>query len=420
MASPVLVTFDRTLAALVLSLTLAGGYVGGGYVAWALGFLAVIAAWRLVIAREPLWLRDSPASLGLVAAFLLMALAFALSATSPRDLSYALNFLVLALAVPLGAFLARQATPRSVQFVAAVAVAGTLIGGAVAAYQVFVEGLPRAMSFGSDPIWSAQAMVMTGFFASLGVLATRSPWRIVFLAGPAIALLVAIIAESRGAALAIPVLAFLVVVMGARRRWLALGTVLAMAVLGLGLAWVVWPSGLQRLATLFDTFGALIYGTDLGEVSANERVAMYRGGIAAFLHNPLFGYGWEQRVSAIDPYVPNGLASFVSVHHHLHNDALDFAVSAGSLGLIAYVLILVAPIAGALTSPRDSQYGLRLLAATGLTVGYAVFGLTYLTFGYEYHTTLYACLAAIILGFCRDAPPVPRTPSSAAGPASRP
>jgi hypothetical protein len=35
-----------------------------------------------------------------------------------------------------------------------------------------------------------------------------------------------------------------------------------------------------------------------------------------------------------------------------------------------------------------------------------VFGLTYLTFGYEFHTTLYVCLAAILLGYCRDRPPL--------------
>jgi hypothetical protein len=38
----------------------------------------------------------------------------------------------------------------------------------------------------------------------------------------------------------------------------------------------------------------------------------------------------------------------------------------------------------------------------GRPVGYAIFGISYLTFGYEYHTTLYVCLAAILVGFCRD------------------
>jgi hypothetical protein len=40
-----------------------------------------------------------------------------------------------------------------------------------------------------------------------------------------------------------------------------------------------------------------------------------------------------------------------------------------------------------------------------LSVGYFFFGLTYLLFGYEYHTTLYVILAAAIIGYCRDETP---------------
>ena len=53
---------------------------------------------------------------------------------------------------------------------------------------------------------------------------------------------------------------------------------------------------------------------------------------------------------------------------------------------------------------RDGQYQARVTGAVVLSVGYAACGLTYLMFGYEFHTTLYVCLTAIVLGFCRDAP----------------
>jgi O-antigen ligase len=119
----------------------------------------------------------------------------------------------------------------------------------------------------------------------------------------------------------------------------------------------------------------------------------------------VFGHGWEHLVTAIAPYLPDGLASFQSIHHHLHSDGLDFAVVGGLLGLVSYGLILLAPLIGVLGSVRDHQYRFRFIASLGLGVGYAIFGMTYLTFGYEYHTTLYVCLAAILVGFCRDKAP---------------
>ena len=65
---------------------------------------------------------------------------------------------------------------------------------------------------------------------------------------------------------------------------------------------------------------------------------------------------------------------------------------------------------GAFRSVRDSQFSARITGAVVLSVGYAACGLSYLMFGYEFHTTLYVCLAAIVLGFCRDAP-VMRAPA---------
>ena len=89
-------------------------------------------------------------------------------------------------------------------------------------------------------------------------------------------------------------------------------------------------------------------------------------------------------------------------NHHLHADILDMGVAGGIMGLLAYGLILLAPLLGAFRSIRDSQFSARVTGAVVLSVGYAACGLTYLMFGYEFHTTLYVCLAAIVLGFCRD------------------
>jgi O-antigen ligase len=145
-------------------------------------------------------------------------------------------------------------------------------------------------------------------------------------------------------------------------------------------------------------------GGVVDDKSVSQRSAMYSAGYQAFLHSPWIGYGWHSKVEATVPYLPEKFANFPQIHHHLHSDGLDFAVSGGILGILAYLLVLAAPIAGVVRSPRDSQFRVRLTAAVMLTVGYATFGLTYLLFGYEFHTTLYVVLTAIIVRYCRDQP----------------
>jgi O-antigen ligase len=72
------------------------------------------------------------------------------------------------------------------------------------------------------------------------------------------------------------------------------------------------------------------------------------------------------------------------------------------VGLLAYLLVLIAPIAGALQSPRDSQFRSRLYGTLIVVVGFVCCGAINLMFGFELMTTLYVCFAAILLGYCRD------------------
>ena len=79
-------------------------------------------------------------------------------------------------------------------------------------------------------------------------------------------------------------------------------------------------------------------------------------------------------------------------------------------GIVCLVALLVGPIVGALTTPPDEHFSLRLFCCLLLSAWAAVSGLTDLTFGYDLPTTLYAFLAAIVLGGFRSsgAPPSQR------------
>ena len=215
---------------------------------------------------------------------------------------------------------------------------------------------------------------------------------------------VCLLSGSRGPLLASLALLAVVAAFSSRRWW-----VVPMAsVIGLAAAWAVlnhfWPAELQRVYSLGDISQALSSGSAIGEVSAGTRQAFYSASWEAFQHSPWIGYGWANKMQAIVPYLPGDGAALVAPHRHLHSDLLDFAVSGGVVGLIVYGLLLAAPIIGAYRSVRDGQRRARLLGVILLAVCYFACGLTYLMFGYEFHTTLFVCLAAILLGYCRDAP----------------
>jgi O-antigen ligase len=251
---------------------------------------------------------------------------------------------------------------------------------------------------------------MLGFIALLGLAATRSRFRLLFLLGPILGTFVCVLSGSRGPLLAVPLL-LVAYVMVATRHWvrnIAIGLVL-LAVCA-GVVWTIWPATVHRYVVMANRLPDYLQGDAVNDASLSERGAMYVAGYKAFFDAPWLGYGWHAKMDAIAPYLSEKYANLPKIHHHLHSDGLDFAVSGGVVGILAYLLMLIAPVAGAIRSVRDSQYRLRNTAAVMLSVGYFAFGLTYLLFGYEFHTTLYVVLAAIIVRYCRDEPLV-RKPS---------
>jgi O-antigen ligase len=106
-------------------------------------------------------------------------------------------------------------------------------------------------------------------------------------------------------------------------------------------------------------------------------------------------------MSAVAPYVPPEHQDALKLPS-LHNDVADFAVAAGIVGIGVYLLLLATPLVAAWFSPRDSLYWIRLYGVAVLVISYVCAGLTDLMFGFEFHTALYICLSAILLGYCRD------------------
>jgi O-antigen ligase len=338
-----------------------------------------------------------------------MAIAFAITARSPRDMSHVLNFAMFVFYAPLSGALARFGGRHSATLVAVLCRAGAVIAFAVAFHQSWDLRMPRATGFFSDPIWAAQAAIILGFLALVG-LRLPGRWTHLFWLGPLLGTLAAFLGQSRGPLIAAPVLLVIGLAFAFRRWWLALPVAAVLATLAILLVGNLSPSSLLRLETLQTIAEQVVYGETVGETSTSQRFAFYQSAWEAFTHQPWLGYGWERKLEAIVPYLADHGAMLAEGHHHLHSDWADFGVSAGILGLIAYAMAMAAPIAGAFAAPRDALYRRRLMGAWLLSGGYLCCGLTYLMLGYEFHTTLYVVLAAILLGFCRERPAAEAAP----------
>lgn len=396
--------WQRILIWVVLFLAVAAPYFGGLRIAYPLIFITLFLTLAALVRRQNPWNVGDRTGLLLLAAFILLAVVYLVTARQAQDALYIFNFLMLALYAPVAQFVGKFARMGNILRVAAFALVGTVLSTGVALYQVFVRDLGRATGMGSDPIWSAEAAVLLGFIALLGLAATRNRFRFLFLLGPILGTFICVLSGSRGPLLAVPVL-LVAYVLVATRHWLrniAIG--LAVIVVCASVVSAVWPATVHRYVVMANRLPDYLQGDAVNDASLSERGAMYVAGYEAFLASPWLGYGWHAKMDAIVPYLPEKYAYFPEVHHHLHSDGLDFAVSGGIVGILAYLLVLIAPVAGAMSSPRDSQFRLRLTAAVMLSAGYFVFGLTYLLFGYEFHTTLYVVLAAIIVRYCRDEP----------------
>lgn len=148
----------------------------------------------------------------------------------------------------------------------------------------------------------------------------------------------------------------------------------------------IW--GVQRV--LVDIADKLANGMPTDSSTA-LRMQMYLGGLRAFLESPVFGHGPLGFVAAADRLADIPLES----PPHLHSDLVDMAASAGILGISAYLLFLLAPVAEALRMSKGPNKAWTIVAVATLVVGFFCMGLTNAMFGILNLTTTYAAICVI-------------------------
>lgn len=355
---------------------------------------------HLIFVRAGRPLVPDLAGAGSIGAFALLTLAFGLAAKQPSDVLIAANFIWLLLFIPMQSLFKRIAWPGAGVALARMALFGAVVTLGWAVYERMTTGTDRVGVLTSDPIRIANTAVLLGFLALTGWVADRGWRRTIYLAGPVLAVAVALLAGTRGAIVAAGVLAAIAAVLAARNWRLAVLTGAGIALAAAAALLVAAQLHIPRVDTIVRTITELATGQPVSDGSVAIRLSLLSAGWSAFLDSPWFGHGWQYIIAAITPYLPPNWDTQGSPH--LHNDIADFAVGGGLIGLVAYGMILATPIIAAVRSRRDALYRVRLFAVLMLVASYAVLGVNSLMFGYEIHTSLYCGLCAAILGFVRE------------------
>ena len=190
---------------------------------------------------------------------------------------------------------------------------------------------------------------------------------------------------------------------GRRRQWL--GATIVVLIVSSGVAALFFDT--DRMLAIPGLLQEVVAGKETSDASVNYRVEFYAGGLKSIGDSPIVGHGWWHRFEAASRYMaPEAAATGLGDRSaHLHNDILNFGAGAGILGILAYFLLLAAPLAGAWFSAHDSQRKARLYAGSVLSLGFLAMGLTDSMFVYELPKTVFCLSAAVVLGFCRDSGP---------------
>ena len=398
---------ERLAAGLVLVLLLVATNAIGNLSTYGSGVLLLLTLPLLLSSPEMRRRMARSESVAYGAAFLLLALAFALSADTPSDVAYATNFVWFLMFIPAVALLSVHAGPRATQYFGTLTLIGSAVSAAVGYYEAEILGIGRAVGFANLTNPFAMAGVMLGFLALTGFFARKDQWRYLYLLGPIMALGTAVFTGTRGAMVMIAVLSlaafgFWVLSFRGRQRLFALLAGLALA--GLTVA-VGSFSGLQgRALSAFHAIAAYFGHGEAVDLSTEIRLNFYFGGIQAFLESPIFGHGNGDQFEAARRFMSQAVNEAMPNTTHLHNDYVNFAALAGVMGLAAYGLYMLIPVFGAVRSVRDSQYMPRLYGAVVVCLCYATFGLFDTSFAMELLLGFGPICTAALLGFCVDAP----------------
>lgn len=408
-------TAARTgLAMIILAATLVTPTALGNVSAY-FALIAALLALPVLLDKR---LRDAalgnPGLKALVLAFGLIALALVFAMREVGDLVAVGDFLVLLLSIPVFAVVYALRPRFRPEHMALLCLLGVGVSAAVSLYEVGFLSRDRSTGIFSSAVFMGNIAVMLGFLSLGGAWLDIGMRRWLFILGPALAGLTAVLSGTRGSLFAALTLTLCLALVALVRNRSKVGHV-ALIVVGLALVLITTYFLVSRSVPLFERLTMiwdLMHSGHTADDSINFRVQYYQAGLSAFTQAPLFGHGWWRRFLAAMPYMSQALIAEGSgaKYAHVHNELLNMALGMGLVGVVAYFSMLAAPLLGIRRPlPRGEDSALTVFALV-LAIGMASMGLFDVMLVFEMPKMVFCFSAAIVLAL---AAPLtrPRQPS---------
>lgn len=341
-------------------------------------------------------------------AYALIAVAFLLTAENVGEALFVFDFLPLVLVIPAGFLFKKMASCKAIHHLAMLSFFGVVCAFVLIVYGVFVLNISRPSGIENSPIHFSYFSLILGFLSLSGyfVEGKRPNW--IFLLGPVLGLIAAILTGTRGSIvvlmfLLLVLLAFFIMHIGlnTKKKCLAIAGV---PIIGITVLFGAHSLGVSRAFVSLLSVTEVLQGKQFADASMAYRLEHVSAGVKAFFDAPWVGHGWNNQLASALPYMSEfGRAGYANENWaYLHNEAISLAVSAGAMGLVAYFLIFTAPIVGVMHSVRDSQFGARAYAISIIVAGIFAGGLTEVLFKYELPKAFLCLIIAALLLYCRD------------------
>lgn len=281
------------------------------------------------------------------------------------------------------------------------AVVGLAGACAIACVQYF-GGAERAQGWTNPIVFADVAIVLVAI-----ALFLRPSGRLLWSTLAAVLGVLAIgLSGSRGVWLALVVVAVVAGLAAWRRMrpW----DVLAVLVLGMGVAWVLMPQAQTRVDALRRDIDRYAHG-DV-DSSAGARLELLGMAWGAMREQPLTGVGlasFGKVVRAAPDCAPERLQVDAQLCRlgHAHSDVAEWAATMGVPGLLAVIALYAVPLGlfARVLLQRPFPRRTRSVAMTGTVVVLAFFtcGLTQSMFAHQLTASSYALLVGVLLGYLR-------------------
>ena len=168
------------------------------------------------------------------------------------------------------------------------------------------------------------------------------------------------------------------------------------AAIAVGIVVYLMQSGSERVASVFQS------GLNLFRFTGGPddiRAAFYASAVEILRTSPLVGLGLGQMMLPFEELFPD-LAYALGRFDNLHADWANFAAMAGTMGLLAWTLLLVAPMLVLLDRAARQERSI-VLGTTVLATGQLVMGVSNATFGILPQSMAFAVAAGYFLAWMR-------------------